>query len=84
MIIFVDENLAIVDTIGGTPTNNRPLLPGAIVTSRTGRFMVVCPCEVNDGDAAPLVLVECIAGDAPRHVPGRRTWQPGEQLRRAA
>lgn len=61
---------------------------GATVTSRTGTFRVIdCPCgQVNeDGDAtSALVLVECLAGDAPRHVPGRRTWQPGEQLRRAA
>ncbi|MEZ0496782.1 hypothetical protein [Sphingomonas sp. IW22] len=61
-----------------------PLLPGATLTSRNGRFMAVCPGEVNDGENAPLVLAECIAGDAPRHVPRRRTWQPGEQLRRAA
>jgi hypothetical protein len=61
---------------------------GATVTSRTGTFRVIdCPCgQVDeDGDATgALVLVECIDGDAPRHVPGRRTWQPGEQLRRAA
>jgi hypothetical protein len=61
---------------------------GSTVTSRTGTFRVIdCPCGQVDEDGnatGALVLVECIAGDAPRHVPGRRTWQPGEQLRRAA
>ncbi len=63
---------------------DRPLLPGAILTSRTGRFMVVCPCEVNDGYDGALVTMTCIAGDAPRHVPGRRVMMPAEQLRSAA
>jgi hypothetical protein len=61
---------------------------GTTVTSRTGTFRVIdCPCgQVDeDGDASgALVLVECIAGDAPRHVPGRRVMMPAEQLRRAA
>lgn len=61
---------------------------GATVTTRAGTFLVVgCPCsEVHENGNAtgPLALLECSADVAPRHVPGRRTWQPGEQLRMAA
>lgn len=66
--------------MGAVVTGN--LHPDTTVTIRDGATYRVLDLSARHADAG-LALVECIDGDAPRHVKGRRVMMPAEQLRRA-